>query len=897
MASAPATARDWFGLADRDGDGALSGGEAVAFFQRSGLPRTTLAQVWELSAGGAPSLGLPQFWTALQLVSLAQRDPASFSTATAVAALKAETLPLPSLEGLPGPSADPIPPPVQSPNMSADDIKRTSVGSASSAASAGSAASSGWPSMTPAECQRYVAAFQGVDTDRDGWVSGAEVAPLLARSGLTRQQLKDVWDLVAGDRGALRGPEFVKAMYLVDCCQKGLPLPSALPPEPFPPTLHPGGAAPPAAPQWSPSPTGMGGMSEPSYFTHGKKRSSVEVPEIPKLELLSEEAVPASAALTPPALDDAKLRCLAGDQKQRLETERNNAAEAAAKVVKLEADAAVAQKKVVFYRAQVSRMTITKSRVDNVLMQAKEKAKLHQTEADAMATRYNGAIKAIEAQYGESLALQERGRSAAGKRAEAAARAEAAQAEVARLSAAKAQADAQVGDDQELAQLLARLAEGERMVAAAEARAMGCSKQVQMARAKLSALTSSLSSTQASAAITEGSQKTTALRRALASGASLGDKQVAVRELTSVHTALGAHAAAAGMYIPKLAAPRDSVPVTEVWVDHYTGDAWCSFKDEGVRPLDKARDLCAEVAAIELCPCDGNGALPNGAAASGSAAFPATTDAFSADTFSTTWAADQRQHPSPANGVGAAPILATDAVGATTFGNDTFGSDTFGSAWPAEPSPPSAANGVPAADAPTATTNTLLPGAFGADSFGSDTFGSTWPAQATQTWQPGTTNGTAPTPDAFGSDAFGSAWPAEPSSALPQDAVNDPVAPSSTAPAEDAFGGGDMFDSAWPAEPAAPAASSPAQGTAPPTAAPSARDGATDGFGGSSWAAFDNGGSQAGLDSHPPVWEGNSAPGAEAGGDTWAAFGDSGAGNDAAPQGEPPPPPPPLYLG
>lgn len=44
MASAPATARDWFGLADRDGDGALSGGEAVAFFQRSGLPRTTLAQ-------------------------------------------------------------------------------------------------------------------------------------------------------------------------------------------------------------------------------------------------------------------------------------------------------------------------------------------------------------------------------------------------------------------------------------------------------------------------------------------------------------------------------------------------------------------------------------------------------------------------------------------------------------------------------------------------------------------------------------------------------------------------------------------------------------------------------------------------------------------------------------
>lgn len=121
--AAQATAREWFALADGDGDGALSGGEAVAFFQRSGLPRNTLAQartsplrpsqhipaaaappappdapptapaaplqaallrrcrrlarclapqVWELSARGSPSLGLPQFWTALQLMALAQ---------------------------------------------------------------------------------------------------------------------------------------------------------------------------------------------------------------------------------------------------------------------------------------------------------------------------------------------------------------------------------------------------------------------------------------------------------------------------------------------------------------------------------------------------------------------------------------------------------------------------------------------------------------------------------------------------------------------------------------------------------------------------------------------------------------------------------------------------------
>jgi epidermal growth factor receptor substrate 15 len=35
----------WFGIADTDRDGAVAGGEAVAFFQRSGLDQMTLSQV------------------------------------------------------------------------------------------------------------------------------------------------------------------------------------------------------------------------------------------------------------------------------------------------------------------------------------------------------------------------------------------------------------------------------------------------------------------------------------------------------------------------------------------------------------------------------------------------------------------------------------------------------------------------------------------------------------------------------------------------------------------------------------------------------------------------------------------------------------------------------------
>jgi hypothetical protein len=35
----------WFKLADEDGDGKVGGPEAVRFFQRSGLPQPSLAQV------------------------------------------------------------------------------------------------------------------------------------------------------------------------------------------------------------------------------------------------------------------------------------------------------------------------------------------------------------------------------------------------------------------------------------------------------------------------------------------------------------------------------------------------------------------------------------------------------------------------------------------------------------------------------------------------------------------------------------------------------------------------------------------------------------------------------------------------------------------------------------
>ena len=63
----------WFAVADTDGDGKVSGGEAVAFFQRASLPKQILAQLWEL-ADSPPRgfLEMRQFEVAMQLISLAQ---------------------------------------------------------------------------------------------------------------------------------------------------------------------------------------------------------------------------------------------------------------------------------------------------------------------------------------------------------------------------------------------------------------------------------------------------------------------------------------------------------------------------------------------------------------------------------------------------------------------------------------------------------------------------------------------------------------------------------------------------------------------------------------------------------------------------------------------------------
>ena len=59
------------------------------------------------------------------------------------------------------------------------------------------------------------------------------------QSGLPRQTLKDVWQVVAGSASFLTQQQFVSCLYLMDLAKQGRPVPGSIPAGPFPPGSQP----------------------------------------------------------------------------------------------------------------------------------------------------------------------------------------------------------------------------------------------------------------------------------------------------------------------------------------------------------------------------------------------------------------------------------------------------------------------------------------------------------------------------------------------------------------------------------------------------------------------------------------------------------------------------------
>lgn len=89
----------WFALADEDGDGRLTGNDALRFFAMSNLSKPELKQVWAIADSKRQGyLGFYEFMTAMQLVSLAQAGNEISQDTLSNADL--ERLQPPTMEGL-----------------------------------------------------------------------------------------------------------------------------------------------------------------------------------------------------------------------------------------------------------------------------------------------------------------------------------------------------------------------------------------------------------------------------------------------------------------------------------------------------------------------------------------------------------------------------------------------------------------------------------------------------------------------------------------------------------------------------------------------------------------------------------------------------------------------------
>ncbi|VVA92009.1 unnamed protein product [Arabis nemorensis] len=102
----------YFKRADLDGDGRISGAEAVGFFQGSGLPKQVLAQIWSLSDRSRSGfLGREDFYNSLRLVTVAQskRDLTPEIVNAALNTPAAAKIPPPkiNLSAIPAPQPNP----------------------------------------------------------------------------------------------------------------------------------------------------------------------------------------------------------------------------------------------------------------------------------------------------------------------------------------------------------------------------------------------------------------------------------------------------------------------------------------------------------------------------------------------------------------------------------------------------------------------------------------------------------------------------------------------------------------------------------------------------------------------------------------------------------------------
>lgn len=371
----------WFRIADRDGDGLVGGAEAVDFFQRSGLPKDPLFEIWNAVANGKPFLSKQQFYTAMRLVSAAQRGGGSLSQAEARSILVGlgPALPPPTMAGLEQLKTTvaqimPEAPAPRPPSATADQRIEA------------------YPPMSGDAVQRYQGLFARLDGDRDGYVLGKECFGEFMQWGLPKEVLREVWNLVASGQGQLDVKQFVSCLYLMDSVKKGARLPETLPTKNFPPLAAGLGADVTVADI-------LAGQAGSDVFS-----SQIAVAPPPQHARFVTAAPTRNDSRVPPANDDT-LDALEYSDKQRLVQERSEAGDLDRSHHEVEAEVATAKQQQAFFQKHLQELTIFKSRTSAALLQAEEWAARERVEATELQQRYDRTYAQAEEQFKGSRTL------------------------------------------------------------------------------------------------------------------------------------------------------------------------------------------------------------------------------------------------------------------------------------------------------------------------------------------------------------------------------------------------------------------------------------------------------------------------------------------------------------
>jgi hypothetical protein len=236
----------FFKLADADGDGFVSGGEAASLFRKSGLSDEALRNIWSQVSQGQPNLNKSGFFTALGLIALVQAGREANLKELGVGKMLA-----PTFTGItpPGTQLSLLEPEVlntaRSPGSSLTTaLNPPAVGSSTSSlpSASGNPASSMTSSSSSSssvvvwavpENQKPVSAshFSALDVNGQGMIGGGEAKDFFLKSNLPPSELAKIWALsdVNGD-GKLSLPEFQIAFFLTQQRTNLVEIPSVLPP-------------------------------------------------------------------------------------------------------------------------------------------------------------------------------------------------------------------------------------------------------------------------------------------------------------------------------------------------------------------------------------------------------------------------------------------------------------------------------------------------------------------------------------------------------------------------------------------------------------------------------------------------------------------------------------------